>query len=177
VRDVLGLPPYADFHKGKPITTMTYDFWVGRRGQPLRRTRFTLQEIFLTSLTNFLYDDGREPAEPSWWGVQKKEALTRWSSHVELLAMVEDTHDGAFYAAPHAGSAERPNAGPDRDRDVHLHASASSRCAPARPPTGPCADRGAARARPVHEARRDGGRVRARTRSAAAAWRPGRTSA
>ena len=37
VRDVLGLPGYADFHKGKPITTMTYDFWVGRRGQPLRR--------------------------------------------------------------------------------------------------------------------------------------------
>ena len=26
--------------------------------------------------------------------------------------MVEDTHDGSFYAAPHAGSAERPNAGP-----------------------------------------------------------------
>jgi choline dehydrogenase-like flavoprotein len=30
VRDVLGLPGYADFHKGKPITTMTYDFFAGR---------------------------------------------------------------------------------------------------------------------------------------------------
>jgi choline dehydrogenase-like flavoprotein len=112
VRDALRLPRYADFHKGKPITTMTYDFWVGRRGNRWDGTRFTLQEIFLSSLTNFLYDDGREPAEPSWWGLQKKEAISRWASRIELLAMVEDTHDGTFYAAPHAGSAERPNAGP-----------------------------------------------------------------
>jgi choline dehydrogenase-like flavoprotein len=112
VRGVLRLPGYADFHKGKPITAMTYDFWVGRRGNRWDGTRFTLQEIFLSSLTNFLYDDGRAPAEPSWWGLQKKEAISRWSNRIELLAMVEDTHDGVFYAAPHAGSAERPNAGP-----------------------------------------------------------------
>ena len=112
VRRVLKLPRYADFHKGKPITTMTYDFWVGRSGNRWDGTRFTLQEIFLSSLTNFLYDDGRQPAEPSWWGLQKKEAINRWANRIELLAMVEDTHDGSFYAAPHAGSAERPNAGP-----------------------------------------------------------------
>jgi choline dehydrogenase-like flavoprotein len=112
VREVLRLPPFDEFYKGKPITTMTYDFWVGRRGNRWDGTRFTLQEIFLSSLTNFLYDDGRDPAEPSWWGLQKKEAINRWANRIELLAMVEDTHDGSFYAAPHAGSAERPNAGP-----------------------------------------------------------------
>jgi choline dehydrogenase-like flavoprotein len=113
VRRVLGLPGYRDFHVGKPITTMTYDFWVGRRGNRFDGTRFTLQEIFLSTLTNFLYDDGRSPdGDPSWWGLQKKHAIARWSSRIELLAMVEDTHDGSFYLAPPRDGAVRPNAGP-----------------------------------------------------------------
>lgn len=110
VRDVLGLPGYADFHKGKPITTMTYDFFAGR---PADGTRFTLQEIFLSSLTNFLYDDGRSPpGEPSWWGLQKKDAVAHWANRIELLAMVEDTHDGEFLATAPQGGAVRPNDGP-----------------------------------------------------------------
>nr|MDQ4042062.1 GMC oxidoreductase [Actinomycetota bacterium] len=113
VREVLGLPGYADFHKGKPITTMTYDFWVGRRGNRFDGTRFTLQEIFLSALTNFLYDDGRDPeGDPSWWGLQKKRAIASWAQRIELLAMVEDTHDGQFYAVPPRGGAARPNDGP-----------------------------------------------------------------
>ncbi len=98
---MLGLPGYGHFHKGKPITTMTYDFWVGRRDHRFDGTRFNLQEIFLSSLTNFLYDDGRDPAgEPSWWGLQKKQAIANWANRIELLAMVEDTNDGTFYATP-----------------------------------------------------------------------------
>ena len=90
VRSVLGLPGYGQFYKGKPITTMTYDFWVGRRAHRYDGTRFTLQEIFLSSLTNFLYDDGRKPAgDPSWWGLQKKQAIAHWDNRIELLAMVE----------------------------------------------------------------------------------------
>src|SRR4051794_5478136 len=113
VRGILGLPGYGSFHKGKPITTMTYDFWVGRRGHRHDGTRFTLQEIFLSSLTNFLYDDVRAPdGEPSWWGLQKKRNIATWSNHIELLAQVEDTHDGVFQAPPPSGSAIRPNAGP-----------------------------------------------------------------
>jgi choline dehydrogenase-like flavoprotein len=113
IRDVLKLPGYGQFHKGKPITTMTYDFWVGRRGARYDGMRFTLQEIFLSSLTNFLYDDGRAPADDaSWWGLQKKQAIGQWANRIELLAMVEDTHDGTFEAAPPQGGAIRPNAGP-----------------------------------------------------------------
>jgi hypothetical protein len=114
VRELLKLPGYADFHKGKPITTMSYDFWVGRRGPRYDGTRFTLQEIFLSSLTNFLYDDGREPAgDPSWWGRQKKDAIANWASRIELLAMVEDTHDGTFLApSPTGGGGVSPSGGP-----------------------------------------------------------------
>jgi choline dehydrogenase-like flavoprotein len=104
VRDLLGLPGYADFQKGMPITTMTHDFWADRSAGG----RFTLQEIFLSTLTNFLYDDGRAPeGEPSWWGIQKKQAIANWSRRIEILAMVEDSNDGEFLAG-HL----RPNDGP-----------------------------------------------------------------
>ncbi len=113
VHSVLGLPGYHEFYKGKPITTMTYDWWVGRSGHAYDGTRFNLQEIFLSSLTNFLYDSGRTlPGGPSWWGLQKKQAIAHWANRIELLALVEDTHDGEFYAVPQSGAAERPNAGP-----------------------------------------------------------------
>jgi enediyne biosynthesis protein E9 len=114
VKRKLGLKPFRDFHKGKPITTMSYDWWVGRRGSAHDGTRFTLQEIYLSQLTNFLYDNGRgNGGEPSFWGVDKKRSISTWSSHIELLAMVEDTHDGSFYAVPPTGGSHvRPNAGP-----------------------------------------------------------------
>src|SRR3954454_23841605 len=113
IRSVLGLPGYGQFYKGKPITTMSYDWWVGRRAHKFDGTRFTLQEIFLSSLTNFLYDDGRAPeGDPSWWGLQKKDNIATWNNHIELLAQVEDTHDGVFQAPPPQGNAVRPNAGP-----------------------------------------------------------------
>lgn len=114
VRRVLDLPGYADFHKGKPITTMTYDFWVGKRGNRRDGTRFTLQEILLSQLTNFLYDDGRSPeGEPSWWGRQKKRSISTWNRHIEILAMVEDTADGRFFAVPPGGNGHvQPNGGP-----------------------------------------------------------------
>jgi choline dehydrogenase-like flavoprotein len=113
VRSVLRLPGYADYFKGKPITTMTYDFFAGRRGHRFDGTRFTLQEIFLSTLASFLYDDGREPeGEPSFWGLQKKEALAHWANRIELLAMVEDTHDGTFLAPPPGGGGSlQPNGG------------------------------------------------------------------
>jgi choline dehydrogenase-like flavoprotein len=114
VRQLLRLPGYGAFYKGKPITTLSYDWYAGRSGHANDGKRFSLQEIFLSTLTNFLYDDGRDPAgEPSFWGVQKKRSIATWSNHIEILAMVEDTHDGEFYAPPPTGGgAESPNAGP-----------------------------------------------------------------
>ncbi len=111
-RSLLKLPGYHEFYKGKPITTMTYDFWAGRRDRRWDGTRFTIQEIFLSSMTNFHYDDGREPeGGPSWWGLQKKQSIAAWSNHIDLLAMVEDTSDGSFYATPPQGGAIAPNEG------------------------------------------------------------------
>jgi hypothetical protein len=94
---------------------MTYDFWVGKRGSRRDGTRFNLQEILLSQLTNFLYDDGRgaEAGEPSWWGRQKKRTISAWDRRIEILAMVEDTHDGEFFAVPPTGNGHvQPNGGP-----------------------------------------------------------------
>lgn len=114
IRELLKLPGYGAFFKGKPITTMSYDWYTGRAGRENDGKRFSLQEIFLSTLTNFLYDDGREPSgEPSFWGLGKKKSIAQWSDHIEILAMVEDTHDGEFYTPPpNGGGAENPNAGP-----------------------------------------------------------------
>ena len=114
VRSVLGLPGYGQFYKGRPITVMSYDYYAGKRGRRHDGTRFTLQEILLSQLTNFLYDDGRQPAgDPSWWGRQKKRSISTWNNHIEILAMVEDTNDGAFYATPPLGGGHvQPNGGP-----------------------------------------------------------------
>jgi enediyne biosynthesis protein E9 len=105
LKQLLGLD-YGEFYKGRPITTMSYDFWDGPDG-----ARFNLQEIFLSTLTNFLYDDGR-PGDPSWWGLDKKHSIATWNNHIELLAMVEDTSDGEFMIPPPDGDNVRPNAGP-----------------------------------------------------------------
>jgi enediyne biosynthesis protein E9 len=104
VQELLGLPGYSEFFKGKPITTMSYDWYAGRPGHQHDGTRFTLQEIYLSQLTNFLYDDGRDPdGDPSFWGRQKKRSIATWSRHIEILAMVEDTSDGTFYLPPPQG--------------------------------------------------------------------------
>ncbi len=110
---ILGLRGgYDEFFKGKPITTMSYDHWVGKRGNAYDGTRFTLQEILLSQLTNFLYDDGRA-GEPTWWGREKKRSIASWSRHIEILAMVEETMDGRFYAVPPGGNGHvQPNGGP-----------------------------------------------------------------
>ncbi len=161
VRSVLGLPGYHEFYKGKPITTMSYDWWVGRRSHTYDGTRFTLQEIFLSSLTNFLYDSGRTlPGGPSWWGLQKKQAIAHWSNRIELLAMVEDTQDGTFYLAPPpSGSGIRAGTGPIAIGTFNYAMSEQSLAirAAANEAIGRAGH--APRPRPVHGADRDPGRV------------------
>jgi choline dehydrogenase-like flavoprotein len=113
VEDVLKLAAYDKFYVGKPITTMSYDWWVGRSSHAYDGTRFNLQEIFLSTLTNFLYDSGRTlPGGPSWWGLQKKQAIAHWCNRIELLAMVEDTNDGVWFAPPPQGDAIPTSPGP-----------------------------------------------------------------
>ena len=49
--------------------------------------------------------------------MQKKRSIASWSDHIEILAMVEDTHDGEFYLPPpNGGGAESAERGPGEGR-------------------------------------------------------------
>ena len=164
---------YDEFYKGKPITTMSYDYWVGKRGNAHDGTRFTLQEILLSQLTNFLYDDGRGGAdEPTWWGREKKRSISTWSRHIEILAMVEDTNDGEFFAVPPTGNGHvQPNGGPVGIGLFNYALSEQSARIRERADADDPADRRAPRRRPVPEAGRDARASTPRIRSAARGWR------
>ena len=110
---MLGLPGYGQFYKGNHITTMTYDFW---RGSPATRTTASAsrsrRSTSRRSRTRSTTTGATRPASRPSAGLQKKQALSTFNNHIEILAMVEDTHDGEFLAPPPTGSHVRPNAGP-----------------------------------------------------------------
>jgi len=113
VRSLLGLPGYDDFHMGRQCSMGCFDFHVGRRAHRHDGTRFILEELYLSPTTVYVYEDGRRPAgEPSWWGLQKKRSLNGYPSRIEVLALVEDTHDGRFLAPPPLGAGIRATPGP-----------------------------------------------------------------
>ena len=115
-RGVLGLPGgYDEFYKGKPITTMSYDYWVGKRGNAHDGTRFTLQEILLSPAHQLPLRrrPRRRRRADAGGGGEKKRSISTWSRHIEILAMVEETMDGEFYAVPPTGNGHvQPNGGP-----------------------------------------------------------------
>jgi enediyne biosynthesis protein E9 len=105
VGSVLGLRrghglAYEAFPIGKPIGTMSYDYLDGRRPE---FERFGLQQIYFPSITNILPEDGT-PAEPQWFGVDKKSLSARWRSWLTLLAMTEDDNEGTSGAPPPTGN-------------------------------------------------------------------------
>ena len=111
---MLGLPGYGQFYKGNHITTMTYDFWTGAAGQRERRQALHAPGDLpvARSRTRSTTTGATRPASRPGSGSQKKQALSTFNNHIEILAMVEDTHDGEFLAPPPTGSHVRPNAGP-----------------------------------------------------------------
>lgn len=104
VRDVLGLErspgvPYDALHIGRPVGSMSYDHLDGSDPE---FTRFGLQQIYFPTITSQL---GQAPgADPSWFGVEKKEMRRRWRSWLTVLAMTEDDNEGTLGAPPPTGS-------------------------------------------------------------------------
>ncbi|MGZ4508338.1 MAG: GMC family oxidoreductase N-terminal domain-containing protein [Blastococcus sp.] len=91
---------YEAFHIGKPIGSMSYDYLDAARPE---FERFGLQQIYFPSITNILPEDGT-PAEPQWFGVDKKWLTKRWRSWLTLLALTEDDNEGFFGPPPPTGN-------------------------------------------------------------------------
>jgi enediyne biosynthesis protein E9 len=60
--------------------------------------------------------DGANPfhctIQNAGFGPTGPKPVAHWANRIELLAMVEDTHDGTFYAPPPTGGAIRAGSGP-----------------------------------------------------------------
>ena len=116
VRDVLGLPGYGQFYKGKH----DHDDDLRLLGRAVAATATTApasrsrRSSSRTLAQRPLRRRPRPAGDPSWWGLPEEAGdLDLVNNHIEILAMVEDTNDGEFLAAA-AGRAShvRPNAGP-----------------------------------------------------------------
>lgn len=105
IASVLGLhrtptDPYRALPIGKPIGSMSYDYLDAARPE---FDRFGLQQIYFPPITNILPEDGT-PAQPQWFGVDKKMMSARWRSWLTLLAMTEDDNEGVFGLPPPTGN-------------------------------------------------------------------------
>ena len=105
IASVLGLhrtarDPYRAMPIGKPIGSMSYDYLDAARPE---FERFGLQQIYFPPITNILPQDGT-PAQPQWFGVDKKRMSKRWRSWLTLLAMTEDDNEGVFGSPPPTGN-------------------------------------------------------------------------
>ena len=105
IASVLGLhrtaaDPYRALPIGKPIGSMSFDYLDAARPE---FQRFGLQQIYFPPITNILPEDGT-PAQPQWFGVDKKLISARWRSWLTLLAMTEDDNEGVFGVPPPTGN-------------------------------------------------------------------------
>jgi choline dehydrogenase-like flavoprotein len=105
IASVLGLhrtatDPYRALPIGKPIGSMSFDYLDPHRPE---FERFGLQQIYFPPITNILPADGT-PAQPQWFGVDKKTMSAHWRSWLTLLAMTEDDNEGVFGAPPPTGN-------------------------------------------------------------------------
>lgn len=105
IASVLGLQrtpneAYRAMPIGKPIGSMSYDYLDAARPE---FERFGLQQIYFPPITNILPADGT-PAQPQWFGVDKKAMSRRWRSWLTLLAMTEDDNEGVFGVPPPTGN-------------------------------------------------------------------------
>ena len=113
---VLGLPGgYDEFFKGKPITTMSYDHWVGKRGNAHDGTRFTLQEILLSAsspTSSTTTAAATAPSRPG--GVARRSARSRPGRATSRSSRWSRRRwTGTFYAVPPGGNGHvQPNGGP-----------------------------------------------------------------
>lgn len=107
VRTVLGLERepgvgYDAGHIGRPIGSMSYDHLDANAPE---FTRFGLQQIYFPTITAQL---AQVPgADPSWFGVSKKEMRSRWRSWLTVLAMTEDDNEGDLGPPPATGAFTR----------------------------------------------------------------------
>lgn len=109
VAGLLGLsrgegPAYGANQIGRGPTVASWDKLDGSRPE---YSRYSLEQLYFppglgTILAQVPGVDG-----PSWFGVDKKEMLARWSSWLTIFSMTEDDNEGVFGPPPATGNSHR----------------------------------------------------------------------
>ena len=76
---------------------------------PTDGTRFTLQEILLSQLTNFLYDDGRSPAGDPFEGLSGAESCPGPDGAPVSVYPITPQTPNAYFLPPAAAHARHSN--------------------------------------------------------------------
>lgn len=109
VRDVLGLEredgvPYEAYQVGKGPCVANWDRLDGSRPE---YTRFSLEQLYFPPGLGTILAQVPGAESPSWFGVRKKEMLSRWRSWLTIFQMIEDDNEGVFGPPPAVGNADR----------------------------------------------------------------------
>lgn len=109
VRDVLGLErgdrAYGAFQVGRGPVVATWD---NLRAELPEFHRFAVEQLYFPpGLGTILAQASADDDEPTWFGLDKKKMLGRWSEWLMLFQLIEDDNEGDFGAPPPTGNAVR----------------------------------------------------------------------
>ncbi|MBM7774516.1 choline dehydrogenase-like flavoprotein [Actinokineospora baliensis] len=109
VREVLGLDrgdgiAYAANQIGKGPVVASWD----RLDENLPEySRFSLEQLYFPPGLGTILAQAATAGGPAWFGVEKKEMLSRWRSWLTIFQMTEDDNEGVFGPPPPTGNAYR----------------------------------------------------------------------
>ena len=109
VREVLGLSrgdglAYAANQIGKGPTVACWDYLDAALPE---YSRYSLEQLYFPPGLGTILAQAPDATGPSWFGVDKKKILERWSSWLILFLMTEDDNEGVFGPPPPTGNAYR----------------------------------------------------------------------
>jgi choline dehydrogenase-like flavoprotein len=109
VREVLGLSrggglAYAANQIGKGPTVACWDYLDASLPE---YSRYSLEQLYFPPGLGTILAQAPDATGPTWFGVDKKKILERWSSWLILFLMTEDDNEGVFGPPPPTGNAYR----------------------------------------------------------------------
>lgn len=108
-REVLGLDrgdgvAYEAYQIGKgPVVAS----WDKLDGDLPEFSRYSLEQLYFPPALGTILAQVPDATGPTWFGVEKKEMLSKWKSWMTIFTMIEDNNEGVFGPPPETGNANR----------------------------------------------------------------------
>ncbi|HEY3734447.1 MAG TPA: GMC family oxidoreductase [Streptosporangiaceae bacterium] len=109
VRDLLSLSrPGGQAYEGNQIGRgPSVACWDWLNGELPEFSRYSLEQLYFPPGLGTILAQAPTPSGPSWFGMEKKEMLRRWTSWLTIFTMSEDDNEGVFGPPPPTGNAVR----------------------------------------------------------------------